>query len=47
LYFSKQRWEKQRSVLLFPSLRQLQQRFPLLITHYKAGIPDELISLPE
>ena len=24
LYFSKQRWEKQRSVLLFPSLRQLQ-----------------------
>src|SRR5437899_700723 len=39
LYFSKQRWEKQRSVLLFPSMRQLQRRFRLPITHYKAGIP--------
>jgi len=34
--------EKQRSVSLFPSLRQLQQRFPLPITHYKAGIPKRL-----
>src|SRR5207244_5568026 len=26
LYFSKHRWEKQRSVLLFPPVRQLPQR---------------------
>src|SRR5258705_9278009 len=37
--FPSKRWKKQRSVSLFPSLRQLQQRFPFPITHYKAGIP--------